>query len=318
MQHFSAERIDELLTYPALADAIARTFVDNEVVAPQRWHLRSERNARDALLIMPAWRHGGVGVVKVVTVRPENATHATPTVQGVSLLFDEVAGTPIATVDATVITRWRTAATSLLAARYLARAASDVMLMVGSGAMANHLPNAFCSEFPLREVLIWSRTPAHASHLAESLRLPPTIHVSATTDLENAVRRADIVSCATLAESPIIRGRWVKSGAHVDLVGAYQPTMRESDDALIRRAEIYVDTRAGALSEAGDLVQPLRDGVVQESAIRGELVDLVRQNPRCGRSSEAAVTVFKSVGHSREDLAAAEALLAAAGVSRET
>ena len=321
MQHFSAERIAALLTYAGLADAIGAALTDDAVVAPQRWHLHSESQGQDALLIMPAWRRQGLGVVKVVTVRADNAVRSQPTVQGISLLFDEVSGTPLATVDATALTRWRTAATSLLAARYLARPASSVMVMVGSGAMANHLLHAYCSEFPLTEILIWSRTPAHAHRLADTIVLPGPLHVAAVTDLQSAIGCADIVSCATMAERPLVCGAWVKSGAHVDLVGAFKPTMRESDDALIERAEIYVDTRAGALTEAGDLVQPMRAGVIAESAILGELADLVRRGPHGGRNSETSVTLFKSVGHSIEDLAAAERLVSAAGalgVSRET
>ena len=321
MQHFSAERIAALLTYAGLADAIGAALTDDAVIAPPRWHLHSESQGRDALLIMPAWRRRGLGVVKVVTVRADNAVRNQATVQGLSVLFDEASGTPLATADATALTRWRTAATSLLAARYLARPASSVMVMVGSGAMANHLPRAYCSEFPLTEILIWSRTPAHARRLADTIDLPRSVQVAPVTDLQSAIRRADIVSCATLAEGPLVCGAWVKSGAHVDLVGAFKPTMRESDDTLIERAEIYVDTRAGALTEAGDLVQPLRAGVIGESAILGELADLIRSGPRGGRNSETAVTLFKSVGHSIEDLAAAECVVSAAGawgVSRET
>jgi ornithine cyclodeaminase len=316
MQHFSAERIAALLTYGEIADAIGAAFADGNIRAPQRWHLTSETDPNDALLIMPAWRPGGVGIVKAVTVRSGNAARGLATVQGTALLFDEASGTPLATVDATALTRWRTAATSLLAARRLARPESSIMAMVGSGAMADHLLRAFSSEFALREVLIWSRTAAHARGLAAAIGLPKTVRVSVVDDLESAVRRADIVSCATLAESPLVFGAWVKSGAHVDLVGAFRPTMRESDDTLIQRARIYVDTRAGALSEAGDLVRPLRAGVIRQSDVLGELADLVREDRR---SDENAVTLFKSVGHSIEDLATAERLMdAAAAVSRET
>ena len=321
MQHFSAERIGELLTYSELADAIGDVFANRSVVAPKRWHLRSGSLTKDALLIMPAWRQGGLGVVKMVTVRAENAARGQATVQAISVLFDDATGTPLATVDATALTRWRTAATSLLAARYLASPESSILAMVGSGAMARHLPRAYCSEFPITEVMIWSRTPEHACRLAATISLPAAVRVEAVTNLEYAVRRADIVSCATMSESPLVLGAWVKSGAHVDLVGAFQPTMRESDDALIQRAEIYVDTLAGARSEAGDLVQALKAGVIDDSAILGELADLISGRLRGGRR-DTSVTLFKSVGHSIEDLAAAERLFfaspGASVVSRET
>ena len=322
MQHFSAQRIAELLTYRALADAVAAALVDDRVAAPSRWHLPSSQRAPDATLIMPAWRRGGLSVFKVVTVRSANAVRGLPTVQGISLIFDEPSGAPIATIDATALTPWRTAATALLAARYLARPGSAVLLMVGSGAMADHLIRAYAAEFPLREILIWSRTEAHARRLAiEVGAVIANSQVRAVTNLDDAVGQADIISCATLAKEGLVAGTRVRAGTHVALVGAFTPDMRESDDELIKRAEIYVDTRAGALKEAGDLVQPLRTGVISIDHIRGELADLIREAPRLNRGNDAAITLFKSVGHGIEDLAAAEMLLATAAtrtVSRET
>jgi ornithine cyclodeaminase len=321
MQHYSAAQIERLLSYGKLADAIGAAFLDARISAPARMHLQTGESPQDVVLIMPAWRRGGLGVVKVVTVRAENILRSLPSVQGVSLLFDEASGAPVATLDATALTRWRTAATSLLAARYLARPESSALTMLGSGAVAGHLVRAYASEFSLREVLIWSRTQAHARRLAGSLALGADVNIVTTTDRESAVRRADIVCCATMAETALVSGALVKPGAHVDLVGAFTPQMRESDDALMRIADIYVDTREGALKEAGDLVQPLRAGVISASDIRGELVDLVQRVPGRQRPHATTITVFKSVGHSIEDLAAAELLIAAAnaaGVSRET
>ena len=321
MQHYSATLIEMLLNYSKLADAIRAAFLDTTITAPNRMHLPRGESTQDVVLIMPAWRRGGLGVVKVVTVRAANMSRSLPTVQGVSLLFDEASGKPVATLDATALTRWRTAATSLLAARYLARPMSSVLTMLGSGAVAGHLIRAYASEFPIRTVLIWSRTEAHAQRLAANLRLGSHVNIATSTDRESAVRQADIISCATLAETALVCGSWVKPGAHVDLVGAFTPQMRESDDALMKIAEIYVDTRAGALKEAGDLVQPLGAGVISASEILGELADMVLHDPGPLPRKDTSITVFKSVGHSIQDLAAAELLINAAnagGVSRET
>ena len=321
MQHYSAAQIEALLSYSKLADAIGAAFLDERISAPTRMHLTTGEATPDVVLIMPAWRRGGLGVIKVVTVRPANTLRNLPSVQGVSLLFDEASGTPVATLDATALTRWRTAATSLLAARYLARPTSAVFAMLGSGAVAEHLVRAYAHEFPLRTVLIWSRTQAHARRLAASLELGSSVSIMTTTDRESAVRQADIICCATMAETALVCGDWVKPGSHVDLVGAFTPRMRESDDVLMKRAEIYVDTRAGALEEAGDLAQPLYTGVISASDILGELADMVRHGPGPLRRHHQSITVFKSVGHAIEDLAAAEVLVAAAeahGVSRET
>jgi len=228
-------------------------------------------------------------------------------VQGVMLVFDEMTGTPAATFDAAALTRWRTAATSLLAARYLARSSSTVMVMAGAGAMAKYLIAAYRSEFPLEEIWIWSRTAARAQELAASIQIGGE-RVHATTKLDGAVARADIVSCATLAEDGLIRWSWVKAGTHIDLVGAFNPSRRESDDDLVRRAQIHVDSRVGALKEAGDIIQALASGAISTDNIRGDLAALVRGIPQCGRHDETAITLFKSVGHSIEDLAAAELL----------
>lgn len=319
LQHFSASRIGQLLSYSRLADAIATAVARDDIQCPERMHLRSGSASTDALLIMPAWRNGGHAAVKVVTVRSGNAARGLPTVQGILVLFDDVSGRALATFDATALTGWRTAAASLLAARYLAPKNSRVLVMAGAGAIAAHLIRAYSCEFPLQEVVIWSRTVGRAKELARKMSLGADVCVSVVEDLQAATRRADILSCATSAEDGLIKGTWLRAGTHVDLVGAFKPHMRESDDELIQRAEVFVDTRPGALQEAGDLVQPLRAGAISEAHVRGDLASLVRD--RVVRSRDSAITVFKSVGFALEDLVAAEVVLGAhkdEDVSRET
>jgi alanine dehydrogenase len=311
VRHISAAQLDRLLTYSTLADAIRDAFADQTLFAPQRLHFQTGAgDTNEPLLIMPAWRPGGVSVIKLVTVRPTNADCGRPTVQGLLAVFEGESGAPVATIDATALTRWRTASASLLAARYLARKSSRVMAMIGAGAMARHLIQAYCSEFLLEEIVIWSRTYAHAQRLAAETVVPPGVRVIAKRELAEAIAVADIVSCATLAERGLVCGAWVKPGTHVDLVGAFTPTMRESDDDLIRRAAIYVDVRAGALAEAGDLVQPIASGVITARDIRGDLADLATGR-RSGRVCDESVTLFKSVGHAIEDFAAGELVMAA-------
>ena len=156
---------------------------------------------------------------------------------------------------------------------------------------------------PIGRVTLWNRTRRRAEELAADLgRRGLTIAVA--DDLESAVRTADIISCATLAREPLVRGAWLKPGAHVDLVGGFTPDMREADDDAVRRARVYVDTRAGACEEAGDIVDPIRRGIIGESDVRGDLFDLCRGNAT-GRQSASEITLFKSVGSALEDLAAA-------------
>jgi len=201
------------------------------------------------------------------------------------------------------LTLWRTAAASALAASYLARPDARRMAMIGAGALAPRLIAAHAAVRPIAEVAIWNRTPEKAERLAATLDRPG-LRVRATSDLAAAVGEADIVSAATLSAEPLVKGVWLKAGTHVDLVGAFTPVMREADDETIRRARVYVDTRAGAATEAGDIVQPIASGILAAEAIRGDLFDLSRGNAT-GRGAAEEITLFKSVGSAIEDLAAA-------------
>jgi ornithine cyclodeaminase len=209
-------------------------------------------------------------------------------------------------MDATRLTVWRTAAASALASRSLSRPDASRMLMVGAGALAPFLVRAHCSVRPITEVMVWNRSPGRAQALVVDLARDG-IAASIADDLQGAASEADIITTATLSLDPLIRGAWLKPGTHVDSVGAYRPTMRETDDEVVRRARVYVDTRAGALSEAGDIVQPVRAGVIGKDAIAGDLYELCRGTAP-GRGSAQEITFFKSVGASIEDLAAATAV----------
>ena len=196
-----------------------------------------------------------------------------------------------------------------LRAGHLARPVAARLLMVGAGALAAHLIGAHGAIRPIREVTLWNRTRKRALELARSLEDQP-FEVTVTGDLEAAVRRSDIVSVATLSDRALIRGAWLSPGCHVDLVGAFRPDMRESDDAVMRGSRVFVDTREGALAEAGDIIQPIAAGVFAPGDIAGDLRDLVALGLPEAADKIAAhdytrPTVFKSVGHALEDLAAA-------------
>lgn len=241
--------------------------------------------------------------VKVVSVYPGNAARGFASIFGTYLLMEGDTGRPLAVIDGQALTLWRTAAASALAASYLAREDSQRLVMLGAGALAPYLIRAHASIRPIREVLVWNRSLSRAGKLATSLA-GEAFAISATEDLELAVRDADIVSCATLSSEPLVKGTWLKPGAHLDLVGGFTPRMRETDDEAIRRARVYVDTRSGALKEAGDIVQPIQSGVLKETGVVGDLFDLCRGSAS-GRRAPREITLFKSVGSALEDLAAA-------------
>jgi ornithine cyclodeaminase len=206
-------------------------------------------------------------------------------------------------MDGTSLTRWRTACASALAASYLAREDAAHLVMVGAGALAPYLVRAHASVRPLKRVTLWNRNRGRAVQAAFALAVGG-IEVEVTDELEAAVREADIISCATLSTTPLVRGKWLKKGAHVDLVGGFTPKMREADDDAVKKSRVYVDTRAAALKEAGDIVQPLKKGVLKKTGVRADLFDLCRGKAK-GRTKEGEITLFKSVGTAIEDLAAA-------------
>jgi ornithine cyclodeaminase len=224
-------------------------------------------------------------------------------VLGSYLLMSAETGATLAVMEATRLTAWRTAAASALASRYLSRPDAARLLMVGAGALAPFLVRAHASVRPIREVAVWNRSRPRAEALIADLA-KAGIAATVADDLAAAVGAADIVSTATLSSDPLIRGAWLKPGTHLDCVGAFKPSMRETDDEAVRRARLFVDTRAGAFDEAGDILQPLQAGVIGKSAVLGELSDLTRGTVP-GRASPEEITLFKSVGASIEDLAAA-------------
>ncbi len=305
MRVIGAADIDAVLSFPELIDALDAAF-RSDVVTPTRHHHRIARPDADAtLLLMPAWdsRAGGYAGVKVVSVFPGNAARGRPSVVGSYLLLDGDTGEPLAILDGPALTAWRTAAASALAARHLARPDTRRMTMIGAGALAPKLIAAHGTVRSIDHVAIWNRTPARAAALAQELDSVER-RIVATEDIEVALSTADIVSSATMSTEPLVRGAWLRAGTHVDLVGAYNPTMRETDDEALRRATVYVDTRAGALAAAGAIVQAIAAGALAEADIAGDLIDLCR-GVAPGRTREDEITLFKSVGTALEDLAAA-------------
>lgn len=308
MRVVSAEDIDRTLTYPALIDALAEAF-RADIVVPPRQHHTIKQNGRDAtFLLMPAW-DGTIDAAddrllgcKLVSVFPDNAAKGGPTVSGSYVLMSGSTGAPLAVMEARRLTAWRTAATSALAARYLAREDSATLLMVGAGTLAPFLVRAHRAVRPLTRVLLWNRTRSRAIATAFALA-NQGVETEVADDLEAAVREADIVACATLSAKPLIMGAWLKKGTHVDLVGGFTPKMREADDDAIKKARLYVDTRM-ALKEAGDLVQPIRRKLITAAKIQGDLAELCRDEIK-GRRKADEITLFKSVGTAVEDLAAA-------------
>jgi alanine dehydrogenase len=304
----SSDTLNAKLDYPSLIAALQQAFASDWTVPVRHHHAVPIPGEDDqTLLLMPAWEGGKSVGVKLVTITPGNGARKLPAVQGIYLLLDGATGAPKVLMEGTTLTVRRTAAASALAARYCARKDASLHLMVGAGALARPLIEAHRATRPITRTLIWARKSDQAEAKATELR-KAGIAAEVARDLEAAARQADIISCATLSSEPLVRGAWLKPGAHLDLVGAYLPTLRESDDEAVKRATLFCDTRGGALKEGGDLVQPLQAGVIQAGDIAAELAELCKGTHR-GRKSNAEITLFKSVGTAIEDLAAAKLML---------
>lgn len=310
MLMLSARDVDNALSFPGLVETLRVAFREG-AIQPVRHHHSIERpkGAASTLLLMPAWTDFNAGVsgsghigVKIVTVSPDNNAISKPAVMGLYLLLDGTTGEPQVLIDGQRLTQWRTACASALAATYLAREDASRLLIVGAGALSPFLARAHSAVRPIKEIRIWNRTAANAEKVAAELRAEG-LQAEVAGDLDTELAQADIISSATISTTPLINGGLLKPGAHVDLVGGFTPTMREADDDAIRRAHVFVDTRAGATKEAGDIVQPLASGVLKAEDIVADLHELARGEKK-GREKPDEITLFKSVGAALEDLAA--------------
>jgi ornithine cyclodeaminase len=211
-------------------------------------------------------------------------------VHAVYTLFDATTGAPRAMLDGTELTLRRTAAASALAARYLAPPEASRLLMVGTGSLAPHAIENHAAVRPIRSVRIWGRRPERANAVARSLG-GKHYEIEAVEDLQSAVAWADIVSCATLAAAPLVRGAWLRPGQHIDLIGSFTPRMREADDEVMVRAAIYVDTRAGALADSGELVHALAAGLISRAAASAG--GATPEKSRCSKASAVRSRIWQ-------------------------
>ena len=244
---------------------------------------------QDTILDRGAWIDGLGALVKVATVFPGNAAKGLPTIYGVVSLFDDVTGDLSALVDFHLVTKWKTAGDSLLSASRLARKDAREFLLVGAGAVARSMVEAYSSVFPEARFTVWSRTRESAA----AMGLP------VADDLEAAVRKADVICSATMATAPLIKGDWLQPGQHIDLIGAYKPGMREVDDRAMQRARVFVDSRKTTIHHIGELIEPIASGAITEADVVADFYD----DPALyTRRSEDEITIAKNGGGAHLDL----------------
>ncbi|MDJ0941411.1 MAG: ornithine cyclodeaminase family protein [Woeseiaceae bacterium] len=295
--------------WPALIDAIRDAFRRGGESPVRHQHvIPAGGDDNIDLLLMPAWRDGGDFGIKIVALARANAARGLPTLHGLYLLFDGTTGVPRALLDAGSLTARRTAAASALASRSLSREDSSTLLMIGTGRVARNLIAAHCAVRPIKEVRVWGRSASNAEKAADEARRETGVACVVVADVAEAAAGADIISSAVPTEEPLLKGAWIQPGTHVDLVGAFKPTMCEADPEVIARATVYVDTMDGAKDEAGDLIQATDAGVFSWDKVAGDLVGMAAAEKSLRQGAEE-ITLFKSVGSAVEDLAAAELCL---------
>jgi len=292
--------------YSELITLIKNAFKSSKTEVPLRHHhnFSSHQEKTDStLLIMPAWNAKDLGV-KIVTVNPENDTYNLPSVQGIYIYFDAIKGIPKALLEAKALTVKRTAATSALASSFLSKKNASSLLMIGTGALSTELILAHAKVRPIQNVFVWGRNYKKSQTICKELNTE-NFKISAIKTYEDIISKVDIISCATLSKTPLVLGKFLKKGQHIDLVGSFKKDMREADDETIKKGTIFLDTYEGGLKESGDIVIPLENGTLNKNDIKADLFELCQQK-KVGRSNENEITLFKSVGYALEDLAAAE------------
>jgi ornithine cyclodeaminase len=291
---------DALLDWHALTDALVagHNLPKAEVVDSLLYR------DQDTLLNRAAWIDGLGQLAKCATIFPGNGAHGLASVNGAVTLYADQTGVLEALVDFHLLTKWKTAGDSLLAAKKLARKDSRKILLIGSGTVARSMLSAYASSFTDATFSVWSRNPVSAAQFTAA-----NPGVSVVTDLATAVPEADIICTATMSKQPILQGEWLQPGQHVDLIGAYTPDMREADDEVMRRARLFVDARATTIHHIGELMMPIANGAISESHVVADFYDLPKGS--FTRRNEDDITVAKNGGGAHLDLMTASYILQA-------
>lgn len=257
----------------------------------------------DTLLNRAAWIDGLGQLVKCATIFPGNGAHGLGTINGSVTLYADQTGVLEAVVDFHLVTKWKTAGDSLLAAKKLARKDSRKILLVGAGTVATSMISAYRSAFAGAEFSVWGRNPVSTKSFADAQGITPV------QDLEAAVRDADIICTATMSKEPLLRGEWLQPGQHLDLIGAYKPDMREVDDDAMTRARLFVDSRATTVHHIGEIMAPIASGAISEGHIAADFYDLAKGS--FARRTEDEITIAKNGGGAHLDLMTATYILQA-------
>ncbi len=304
MKVISAEQVHAALSYPELIDALGEAYAGEFKMPPRQVFLLDDDEANhDAFAVLPSWSSEFIGV-KAFTYFP-GAEAPYKSLYSKVMLFDREHGEPLALVDGTTVTFWRTAGISGLATRLLAREDAETMLLLGTGNLAPYIIRANASVRPLKKVMVWGRTPSKAEAVVSAMGGElPGIEFSVVEDREAACGEADIVVAATGSHEPVVLGDWITPGTHTDFIGNHHATKRECDTALVLKSKVYADSRVNAFKEAGEILVPISEGVFEEGGVVAELTEMCSGTAAL-REGDEEITLFKSIGMAMSDLVGA-------------
>lgn len=309
MRIIDADQVHAALSYPELVDKLQEAFAREYKQPPRQVFLLDDNPENfDAFALLPAW-NDKIVAAKAFTYYPSNKP-PWPLLYSKILVFDREHGEPLALVDGTTCTFWRTGGTSGLATRLLSREDSSTMLLLGTGNLSSYMIRANASVRPLKKIMIWGvdggmppKADAEAVAAKASKELPD-IEFSVVGDLEKACGDADIIICATSSPEILVRGVWIKEGTHLDFIGNHHADKRECDTEVITKGKVYVDSYVNAFKEAGEILVPIKEGVFKKEDVVAELAEMCRGEAKL-RTSEKEITVFKAIGQALTDLVAA-------------
>lgn len=308
MKIISAEQVHAALSYPALIDALQSAYGGSFSMPPRSVFLLDEDPGNhDAFAVLPSWSDEFIAV-KAFTYFPDNPGPEFKSLYSQIMLFDRKHGEPLALVDGTSVTFWRTAGISGLASRLLSREDSKTLLLLGTGNLATYIIRAQLSVRPIERVMIWGRTPEKADAIAEQFASEVEgVGFEAAEDLQSACGLADIIVSATGSHEPLVLGDWVRPGTHTDFIGNHHATKRECDTALVAKSKVFADSYVNCFKEAGEVLVPIDEGAITKDHVVGELTQMCAGQVKL-RESDDEVTLFKSIGMAFSDLVGAGAV----------
>ena len=308
MKIISADEVHAALSYPGLVDALQETFAKNFNQPPRQVFLLDDADNNDAFALLPAW-NDNIIAVKAFTYFEGNAAPYERLYSKI-MIFDRSHGEPLALVDGTTCTFWRTGGVSGLATRLLSREDSSTMLLLGTGNLSTYMIRANASVRPLEKIMIWGNPDglppmAEAQAVIDEVSAElPEIKFSVATDLEDACGEADIIVCATASPDILVKGAWIKEGTHLDLIGNHHADKRECDTEVITNGRVYADSYVNAFKEAGEILVPINEGVFSKEDVVAELAEMCSGKATL-RINDKEITVFKAIGQAVTDLVAA-------------